>query len=149
MALKKRAFTFMFFVTMVAAAFAEGQYDTSTPASTEKVIVIPDGVTSIEDGEFAGQGGTEVTIPISVTSIGYAAFAGNGLTSVIIPDGVTSIGEQAFSGNPLVSVTMPANVEVGENAMPCQAAYEENDKQAGTYTRPNSDSENWTYQPPR
>jgi hypothetical protein len=56
-------------------------------------LVIPDTVTSIGDGEFAGKNLTSVVIPPSVKSIGKDAFANNELTSVVIPDLVTSIGE--------------------------------------------------------
>jgi hypothetical protein len=71
------------------------------------------------------------------------AFSGNKLSSIVIPDSVTSIGEQVFFGNNnLTSITLPANVQLETDALPCQAAYEENGKQAGTYTLKNG---NWTY----
>lgn len=62
-------------------------------------LVIPDGVTNICDGAFAGCSGlTSVSIPNSVTAIGIHAFAGcSGLTSVNIPNGVTAIGNDAFA----------------------------------------------------
>jgi hypothetical protein len=127
----KMMVTVIILVVMTAAvAFAEGVKDGQGPG---KMVVIPDGVTSIEDGEFTGQVIVNVTIPGSVVSIGYAAFANNKLTSVVIPDSVTYIGDMAFSGNSLTSVTLPAGVELGDEALPCQAVYEENDKQAGTY----------------
>ena len=63
-------------------------------------LVIPDGVTSINNGAFLNCSGlTSITIPNSVTNIGYDAFSGcRGLTSVTIGDSVTSIGERVFSG---------------------------------------------------
>ena len=63
-------------------------------------VMIPDGVTSIDDAAFSDRSGlTSVTIPNSVTNIGYSAFSScSGLTSVTIPDGVTSIGNEAFRG---------------------------------------------------
>ena len=78
-----------------------------------KDMVIPDGVTSINDYAFNGCTGlTSATIPDGVTSIGYGAFNGcTGLTSVTIPEGVTSIGESAFQGcRRLTSVTIPNSV---------------------------------------
>ena len=63
-------------------------------------VVIPEGVTSIEDDAFRYcENLTSVKISDSVTSIGDLAFGGcKNLTSVTIPDSVTSIGDGAFSG---------------------------------------------------
>jgi hypothetical protein len=58
-----------------------------------------------------GKVGTTYAIPNSVTSIGYGAFAGSSLASVMIPDGVTSIGAAAFFGcSSLTSVMIPNSV---------------------------------------
>ena len=76
-------------------------------------VVIPDGVTSIEDYAFDGYTGlTSITISNGVTSIGNCAFRGcTGLTSITIPDGVTSIGEYVFSDCiGLTSITIPDSV---------------------------------------
>ena len=76
-----------------------------------KNTIIPNSVTSIGDGAFAGcRSLTSVTIPNSVTSIGNDAFYYcTGLTSVTIPNSVTSIGNQAFYGcSGLTSVTCEA-----------------------------------------
>jgi len=72
-------------------------------------IVIPNGVTSIDDYAFKDCSKlTSVTIPDSVTSIGAYAFEDcSGLTSVTIGNGVTSIGFDAFNGcSGLTSVTI-------------------------------------------
>ena len=78
-----------------------------------KVLIIPDGITSIKNVAFSGCSGlTSVTIGNSVTSIGEGAFWGcSGLTSITIPNSVTSIGNDAFSGcSGLTSVDIPNNV---------------------------------------
>ena len=77
-------------------------------------LIIPDGVTAIQDNTFHGCSGlTSVTIPSSVTSIGIETFSGcSGLTSVTIPGSLTSIGEVAFYGcSGLTSVTIPNSVK--------------------------------------
>ena len=61
-------------------------------------VEIPDGITSIEDGQFRGYSSiTSVTIPNSVISIEDNAFDDcTSLTSITIPNSVTNIGELAF-----------------------------------------------------
>jgi len=86
-----------------------------------------------------------INIPPGLSLIFENMFANKGLTFVIIPSRITSIGKNAFSGNPLESVTIGANVFIEENAIPGNfaAVYNAGGKQAGTYTRPNTTSEEW------
>jgi len=89
-------------------------------------LVIPDSVTTIEGGPYAGAflgttGFTSLTIGNSVTSIGDYAFNGcTGLTgSLVIPDSVTSIGGYAFESCPGLTgaLTIPNSVtSIGSGA---------------------------------
>ena len=83
-------------------------------------ITILEGVTSIRAYAFYGCSSlTSITIPDSVTSIGYAAFEGcSSLTSVTIGNGVTSIGDGAFYAcSSLTSITIPDSVtSIGDSA---------------------------------
>ena len=103
-------------------------------------VVIPDGVTRIDDMAFTGCTSlTSVVISEGVTSIGDSAFSGckgladaNGFVivqnalhgyygkggDVVIPEGVTSIGWGAFAGcSSLTSVVIPEGVtSIGEGA---------------------------------
>ena len=82
-------------------------------AGNDASVVIPDGVTYIDDEAFKGCDKlTKVTIPSSVDYIGYNAFDGcASLETVIIPDSVTTIGDEAFFGcTSLKNVTIPKNV---------------------------------------
>jgi hypothetical protein len=61
-----------------------------------------------------------------------------------------SIGEDAFyeSSLTLTSVTLPANMQLSKNSrLPggCLDEYERNYQKAGTITRPNTNSNTWTY----
>ena len=113
-------------------------------------ITIPSSVTSIRAVAFADNQLTSVTIPSSVTYIGGSAFVHNQLTSITVPPSVTSIGQLAFASNQclLISITIGANVTLASDAFRngFEAAYNAGGRQAGTYTRPNTDSRVWTRQ---
>ena len=82
-------------------------------------VVIPDGVTSINDYAFCRCKSVEsVTIPNSVTSIGDFAFHWcTSLTNVILPNSVKEIGVNAFRGCKFESVTIPDSVtSIGDYA---------------------------------
>ena len=75
-------------------------------------VIIPNSVTSIGSGAFAGCPLASVDIPNSVTSIGDDVFYScSYLVSVDIPNSVTSIGVNAFcSCSNLKSVIIPSSV---------------------------------------
>ena len=76
------------------------------PAGKIGSVVIPSGVTNIDDSAFSGcRRLTSVTIPSGVTRIGSYVFYGCGkLTSVTLPSSVASIADDAFSGCPIAVV---------------------------------------------
>jgi len=110
-------------------------------------VAIPSSVTLIDKNAFLFNKLTSVEIPNSVTTIGKNAFCFNKLTSIKIPDNVISIGEDAFSSNPLTSVTIGANATLNSNSFGSgfEAAYDKNDKRAGTYGRLDTKSKEWWY----
>lgn len=77
--------------------------------------IVPDSVTSIEEGAFFGCSGlTNVIIPNSVTFINWWTFQGcSSLTSVCIPNSVTNIGMCAFKDCVrLTNVNIPDSVKL-------------------------------------
>ena len=58
---------------------------------------VPDTVTEIAGGAFAGSGVTEVTIPNSVTLIGAGAFQGSAVSKVNLPNDLTEIADYTFA----------------------------------------------------
>ena len=62
-----------------------------------------------------------------------------------IPGSVTHIGDGAFYGNQLTSISIGANVSLGVIVFPgdFEAAYNDDGKLAGTYTRPDTSSTTW------
>jgi hypothetical protein len=120
---------------------------------TARDVIIPAGidgraVTGIGYNAFAGKQLTGVTIPNSVTSIGESAFEYNELTTVTIPNSVTSIGEFTFGNNQLTSVTIGAGVALEDDVFGSgfKSVYDNNGKQAGTYTRAIVNSNEWVKQ---
>ena len=75
-------------------------------------VVIPEGVTAIDDSAFEDSSLASITLPASVMAIGSRAFNGaTALTSITIPAGVTSIGGSAFKNTTaLTSISVnPSN----------------------------------------
>ena len=82
----------------------------SSEESEMTSITIPNTVTYIDDGAFAGCSLlTSIVIPDAVTTIKSSTFSGcTNLTSVSIPDAVTSIGNGAFyECRALTDITLP------------------------------------------
>ena len=80
----------------------------------KKVVIIPEGVTSIGESAFCNRRSlTNIIIPDSVTKIGNFAFSKcSSLTSITTPDSVTEIGDWVFSDcSSLTSVTIPNSVK--------------------------------------
>ncbi len=70
-----------------------------------KEIVIPEGVTRIENNTFESSTSlTKVTLPESITSIGDEAFHRcTNLTDINFPESITFVGDYAFSSTAMIS----------------------------------------------
>ncbi len=96
-----------------------GNYLSGDLILPEKVLNGSTEYTLIELGRSAFYGLKSVVIPNSVTYIGYGAFAGcNGLESAVLSNSLTSIGEYIFSNcTKLTSISIPESViEIAEGA---------------------------------
>ncbi len=87
----------------------EGAFANNT---TVRSVVIPEGVTEIDDWTFSGCSSlTSVTLPESLQIIGEAAFSWCNLENVVLPDGLNTIENQAFNENTgLTEVDLPASL---------------------------------------
>lgn len=114
--------------------------------SQQNSVTILGGTAVIKEGEFTRKQLVYVSIPDSVTSIGDKAFRRNKLARVTIPGSVTSIGGSAFAGNRLTSIEIGSNVTLGSDAFgyDFEAFYRGNGMAAGTYTRYDAKSEDWS-----
>jgi len=92
--------------------------------------------------------GNVVAIPTdsSKTTIKTGEYAFNLLSQIDIPQNITLIETRAFTGNIFTSITIPANITLAENSIGngFEAFYAGNKKNAGTYTRKDKNSKQWT-----
>lgn len=88
--------------------------------SNLKTVIIPEGVTGIENRAFYGSDSLEnVMFPSTLTSIGNYAFSGcRAIKSIDLPFGLTTIGSSAFSGCTGISeIKLPDSVTtIGDDA---------------------------------
>ena len=76
-----------------------------------KEIIIPDSVTAIGYGAFAGCTSlTSVVIPEGVTNLEYTFYGCTSLASVVIPKGVTNLKYTFYGCTSLTSVVIPEGV---------------------------------------
>lgn len=79
-------------------------------------LVIPEGVTLIDDlafcSAFSSSTNVVITLPSSLKTIGDSAFAGiGGISEIIIPEGVETLEMSVFSGvTSLTDITIPSTV---------------------------------------
>ena len=80
-------------------------------------IQIPEGITEIGSGVFAGDGITEIEIPDTVTKISTYAFTGASLKEVTLPSSVNEVCGGAFAGCEALTAITILNPEcrIGED----------------------------------
>lgn len=83
-----------------------------------KEIVVPEGVTYIDDYTFQNSKIEKAVLPKSLKNIGYKAFADcKNLNSIEIPENVKNIGKSAFASSGLEKITLYEGLEsIGESA---------------------------------
>lgn len=84
---------------------------------TKKDVIIPEGITRIHHGAFAGTEITSVTFPKSLQIVGSDVFVScKNLKELVFPENVKQIGGHVFSGCKLKRVVFPRELdELGDN----------------------------------
>lgn len=80
-----------------------------------KKIIIPEGVTEIEEGVFYDKRLYEVIIPNSLKKIGYGAFANNNIKNIVLPKDI-EIGESVFDQNNGLNIQFKEIEEMKKNS---------------------------------
>jgi len=82
----------------------------------------------------------------NITTVQYGKFAYKLLTDIIIPGNITTIEDSAFIGNRLTSITIGKDVSLGKKPFGSgfETAYNNNNKEAGTFTRTDHKAKEWT-----
>ena len=79
---------------------------------TGRVIEIPEGITSIGDGVFAGMGITSISLPATLQKMGAAFFKCEMLSEISIPEGVSVIKKDTFREcTGLKKIDLPSTLE--------------------------------------
>ncbi len=89
-----------------------------------QAIVLPESVTNIGKGAFAGCVDIDILIKGKLTFVGEQAFKNcNALTDASLDEGLTRIGNEAFFGCGLTEISLPQSLtEIGEDAFSyCEA----------------------------
>ena len=83
---------------------------------TATEVVIPEGVTEIDDRAFLSSNVQQVKLPSTLENIGEYAFAQSALTSITIPESVATIGAFAFTKTKsLTDADIQGNPTLGKN----------------------------------
>ena len=84
-----------------------------TYAGDAEIVVVPDGVTRLDDYAFSGCDGIKsISLPSSLKAIGTCSFQGCvEIENLVLPESVTTIGNSAFRNcRGLKALSLPANV---------------------------------------
>lgn len=81
-----------------------------------ETLILPNTLKVIEDAAFAANELTNLIIPNSVEKIEGAAFSNNKIKTLKLSDNLRIIGANAFCSNELVSLTLPPKITIIEEA---------------------------------
>lgn len=95
-----------------------------SPNRILKEVILPEGLTTIEDAAFANCAALEkLNVPSTVTMLGRWILENTAVSSFTIPAGVTKIPASCFYGTDITSIVIPSNVtSIGD------WAFEESDR---------------------
>ena len=88
------------------------RFEGDTPNTTLKEVILPEGLTTLEDAAFANCTALEkLNVPSTVTTLGRWILENTKVTSFPIPDGVTEIPASCFYGSVITAVEIPSSVQ--------------------------------------
>ena len=116
-------------------------------------VRIPNNVTSIGNTAFYKNQINNIELGAGITAIGENVFRDNKLSSIYIPNNVKSIAVNAFTDNSITSIRLGENVTLGSDGNSgilginngFNSAYNNaGRRQAGTYSRRNTNTTTWS-----
>ena len=79
--------------------------------TTLKEVILPEGLTTIEDAAFANCTALEkLDVPSSVSELGRWILENTAVKTFTIPDGVSEIPASCFYGSAITAMVVPASV---------------------------------------
>lgn len=105
-------------VKVIKIGFTE-DYDGKVGAFQNKnlnKVIIPEGITTIDENSFKNNSITELTLPSTITNINKSAFENNNISKIELPKKLSVLEENVFRNNHLTTVNLSNVTEIKAGA---------------------------------